>query len=56
MSERAAGDVAPIAAAPDAMIHYDGVTRTEPAMMPPLLIDPWDPEDPFMSGTWRSVE
>jgi hypothetical protein len=32
---------APIATALEAMIAYDGVTRTEPAMKPPMVINPW---------------
>jgi hypothetical protein len=40
---------APIATALEAMIAYDGVTRTEPAMKPPMVINPWGPLDPLMS-------
>jgi hypothetical protein len=37
MSERAAGNEAPIAAALAAMIAYDGVTRIEPVEVPRLI-------------------
>jgi hypothetical protein len=37
MSERAAGNETPIAAALDAMFAYDGVTRTETLEIPQLI-------------------
>lgn len=46
----------PVAGALGAIIPYDGVTRTEPAMTPPMLVVTDDPADPFMTGILRLVE